>query len=323
MMKEKFIVTQASKGNTFEYRTLNKKFQISNFSLKLGGDTKFEIRNSLSNVRYLIIFIFLFLFFFSSCSAKIASPSTDSSSYELITSLPLEAQFITSDKLAQLYVVTTKNDLIKYNSKGEELFRYSNNTLGELKHVDVTNPFNILLYYPEFLTVLTLNRTLNQTGEFSLFDLNVVDVQAVAMSNDNNIWLYDDVLFQIEKIDRQGEILVNSENLSNQFSKVLQPNFILERDNWLYLNDPDLGVLIFDTYGQYLKVVDVKGLLSFQVLDNQLIYRKENTLESFHLRSLNTMSIELPKGISEEHQISIQREKLFIKKEKVIEIYKY
>ena len=272
-----------------------------------------------------VTLIFLFLLFFSSCSAKITTPTTekDSSSYELIKSLPIEAQFITSDKLAQLYVVTRKNDLIKYDSKGEELFRYTNNTLGELTHVDVTNPFNILLYYPEFLTVLTLNRTLNQSGEFSLFDLNVVDVQAVAMSNDNNIWLYDDVSFQIKKIDRKGEVITASENLSNQFSKVLQPNFILERDNWLYLNDPALGVLIFDTYGQYSKVVDVKGLLNFQVLDDQLVYRKENSLESFHLKSLNTQLIELPKDISKEHQISIQREKLFIKKEKVVEIYKY
>jgi len=144
--------------------------------------------------------VVVLLFFFSSCSAKTPIPvSTDSSSYELIKSLPIEALLITSDKLQQLYVVTSKNDLIKYNSKGEELFRYSNNTLGELKHVDVTDPFNVLLYYPEFLTVLTLNRTLNPTGEFVLFDLNVLDVQSVALSNDNNIWLYDDVSFQIKK----------------------------------------------------------------------------------------------------------------------------
>ena len=320
-MKEKFIDIRATKGKPIEYRILNKEYRISNFSLKLGRDTKFDIRYSLFSVRYSVIFILLFCF--SSCSAKIATPSSDSSSYELIKTLPIEAELITSDKLAQLYVVTTKNDLIKYNSKGEELFRYTNNTLGELKHVDVTNPFNILLYYPEFLTVLTLNRTLNQTGEFSLFDLNVVDVQAVAMSNDNNIWLYDDVSFQVKKIDRKGETLGTSENLSNQFSKALQPNFILERDNWLYLNDKALGVLIFDTYGQYVKTIDVKELLDFQVLDDQLVYRKEDTLEAFHLRSLNTQLIDLPKGILKEHQISIQRERLFVKKEKEIEIYKY
>jgi len=243
--------------------------------------------------------------------------------YQLVKTLPIEAEFITSDKLSQLYVVTPKNDLIKFNSKGEELFRYTNNTLGELKHVDVTNPFNILLYYPEFLTVLTLNRTLNQSGEFSLFDLNVVDVQSVAMSNDNNIWLYDDVSFQIKKVDRKGETLETSENLSNQFSKVLQPNFIVERDNWLYVNDPDLGVLVFDTYGQYTKAIDVKGLLNFQVLDEQLVYRKEEELKSFHLRSLNTMQVELPQDIKKENQLSIQREFLFVKKGKAVEIYKY
>ena len=300
---------------------MNKEYRISNFAIDPKRFPKFDIQYSIFDIRYSIVLILLF--FFSSCSAKISTPSTDSSSYQLVKTLPIEAQFITSDKLAQLYVVTTKNDLIKFNSKGEELFRYTNNTLGELKHVDVTNPFNILLYYPEFLTVLTLNRTLNQSGEFSLFDLNVVDVPSVAMSNDNNIWFYDDVSFQIKKVDRKGETLETSENLSNQFSKVLQPNFIIERDNWLYVNDPDLGILVFDTYGQYTKTIDVNGLLDFQVLDEQLIHRKGSDLHVFHLRSLNTKVLELPENIKEEHQISIQREHLFVKKEKEIVIYKY
>ena len=322
MKKEKFIKVRS------EYRTLNKEYRISKFFLKLNRNTLFDIPCSAFNIRYLLVqqagatFLML-MFFFSSCSAKISTPTTDSSSYQLIKSLPIEAQLITSDKLQQLYVVTSKNHLVKYNSKGEELFRYSNNTLGELKHVDVTDPFNVLLYYPEFLTVLTLNRTLNPTGEFVLFDLNVLDVQSVAMSNDNNIWLYDDVSFQIKKVDRKGETLESSENLSNQFSKVLQPNFIQERDNWLYVNDPTLGVLIFDTFGQYVKTVDVKGLLRFQVLDGQLVYRKEDSLESFHLQSLRTQDIELPEAIVKEHQISIQREHLFVKKEKTVEIYRF
>jgi len=89
------------------------------------------------------------------------------------------------------------------------------------------------------------------------------------------------------------------------------------------LNDPTLGVLIFDTYGQYLKTVDVKGLLRFQVLDNQLVYRRDNSLEAFHLQALRTQVIELPESIRLEDQISIQREHLFVKKEKVVEIYKY
>lgn len=321
MKKEKFIVRLPAKGNAIEYRTLNKEYRISNHGNLLRSMVKFDIRYTLFSVRY--SFVFLFLFFFSSCYAKTVIPSADSSKYQLIKTLPIEAQFITSDKLAQLYVVTTKNDLIKYNSKGEELFRYTNNTLGELKLVDVTDPFNVLLYYPEFLTVLTLNRTLNLSGEFSLFDLNVVDVPSVAMSNDNNIWLYDDVSFQIIKVDRNGETLENSENLNNQFSKMLQPNFIVERDNWLYVNDSELGILVFDTYGQFSKAIDVKGLLDFQVLDNQLVYRKGEELKSFHLQALNKMVIELPQGISKEHQLSIQRERLFVKKEKGVEIYKY
>ena len=52
----------------------------------------------------------------------------------------------------------------------------------------------------------------------------------------------------------------------------LDPNFMLERDNSLYLNDPETGILIFDKYGTYSKTIPVKGLTSFQVFDRKIIY---------------------------------------------------
>jgi len=220
-------------------------------------------------------------------------------------------------------VVTEKNEVIKYSSEGKEIFRFTNNTLGELTHIDVTNPFTLLLYYPDFMTIYTLDRTMNKSGEFSLFDLNLTNVETVGMSNNNNVWIYDNVFYKIKKINRNGEILRESENLRNQLDINLQPNFILERENWLYVNDSELGILVFDIYGQYVKKLDVKNLSSFQVIDNQIIYQEKNELKSFHLQSLQTKIIDLPEGVKTEDQIIIQKNRLFIKKENQVEIYSF
>ena len=275
-----------------------------------------------STIRF-IIYHLSFIILSSSCSAKTAPPPppADTSDYQVIQKITVDAQLMTTDKLGQLYISTTKNEVIKYNPEGKEVFRFSNNTLGKLAHIDVTNPFNILLYYPEYMMIYTLDRTLNKTGEFNLLDLELTDVEAVAMSNDNNVWLYDIIFYKIKKINRKGEVLKESENLSNQFDRPLLPNFILERENWLYVNDPNLGILIFDTFGQHIKTLDFKGLTSFQIFDNQLIFKEKNQLKVFHLQSLVTTIITLPDGVTLDHQVAIQKNKLFVMKNNGVEIF--
>ncbi|MFK8103011.1 MAG: hypothetical protein AB8G15_10820 [Saprospiraceae bacterium] len=245
------------------------------------------------------------------------------STFHYLAQIPVQANFFTTDNLKQVYVVSHKNELIKYNSQLEEVFRFSNNTLGQLTYVDVTNPFNILLYYPDFRALITLDRTLNKTGEFDLFDLDIEEVKAVALSNDNNIWLYDDVTFKIKKINRQGKKLVESDNLSFLLGHTISPNFILEKANKLYVNSPEHGVLIFDLFGRYQHTLSIKGLERFQIEGGHLVYYQAEQLFSFHLKSLLTKSSNIPhpeKGIGALH---IQRATLYLQREKQIELYRF
>ena len=174
------------------------------------------------------------------------------------------------------------------------------------------------------MKIYTLDRTLNKTGEFNFLDLNLTNVETVGMSNDNNVWLYDFVFYKIKKVNHNGEILRESIiNLSNEFENPLQPNFILERENWLYVNDPNLGILVFDIYAQYQKTIDIKNLTYFQIIDNQLIYKEKEQLKSFHLKSLSTQSIDIPKGVTLGNQIAIQKNKLFVRKKDRVEVFNF
>ena len=267
------------------------------------------------------IFICSVVLLMSTCKAP-AVNNTDST-YTFVTKITDQAKFFTTDKLRQIYLVTEKNEVIKYDPSGKELFRYNNNRLGDLKQVDVTNPFNILLYYPAYQTAVTLNRTLSQTGEFQLLDLNLLEVNAIGMSNDNNIWVFDENTSKLKKINGAGAIVLQSNQLNMVLGFLPKPNFILERENMVYLNDPKAGVLVFDNYGQYVKMLDLKGLSDFQVLDNQLIYREKEKLMAFHLQTLTTRSIELPAGIRAEDHIRIQNNRLFVEKDKQLLVYRF
>jgi len=223
-----------------------------------------------------------------------------------------KASFITSDKLLQCYIITQKNELKKYNAEGTLLFQFNNNYLGELQWVDVTDPFNLLLFYPEYLTVITLDRTLSKTGEYQLYDLDIVEVEAVAMSNDNHLWLYDVTSSRIRKIDQQGKLINESGNLSLLLGGRLEANLLMEHNNLIYMNVPDRGILVFDNFATYIKTIPIKNLNRFQLMGQQLIFEENGSVYSFHLQSLLTKKIELPCPYEEGDQLRVQKDILFL-----------
>jgi len=241
--------------------------------------------------------------------------------YSLLHTLNISSPVFTTDQLRNVYTVTKTNEVIKYTPSGQVQFRYNNNTLGTLNFIDATDPFNLLLFYPDFRRVILLDRTLSETGAFDLFNLDVIDVPAVGISSDNNLWIYDDIKFNLKKIDRNGKVVQESNNLSLVLGKTLVPNFILERSNALYVNDPEVGILIFDLFGNYTKTIDIKGLSQFQIVDQQLIYWQDGKLNVFNLKSLQTRSLDLQLPPDEEQMVRIEKDRLYIRTGPSLKIY--
>ena len=249
--------------------------------------------------------------------------TVDSNSIRLVQDLPIASSFFSTDKLGQFYIVNEDEQLIKYSSNGDSLFQFNNHQNGELALVDPTDPFNVLLYYPEFMKVVTLDRTLSPTSEYDLYDLDIVDVPAIGMSNDNNIWIYDNTSFTLKKINRNGKLVVESENLSFQLQTWLQPTFILERGNFVFVNDPFQGIFIFDLFGKYIKTLEFKGLEDFQVENDNIIYQHESSLHVFDMSTLNEIVIPLPTEVNDEDQVQVQKDFIFVRKEERVLVYRF
>lgn len=252
---------------------------------------------------------------------SIGQPESKPLDYSLLHTLDITSPVFTTDQLRNVYTVTKTNEVIKYTPDGKIQFRYNNNTLGNLAFIDATDPFNLLLFYPDFRRVILLDRTLSETGAFDLFNLDVIDVPAVGISSDNNLWIYDDIKFILKKIDRNGKVVQESNNISLVLGKTLTPNFILERSNALYINDPESGILVFDLFGNYTKTIDVKGLTQFQVIDQQLIYWQSGKLHVFNLKSLQTRSMDLQLPPDVEQLVRIEKDRLYVRTGPCLKIY--
>ena len=118
-------------------------------------------------------------------------------------------------------------------------------------------------------------------------------------------------------------MIVESENLSFQLQTWLQPTFILERGNFVFVNDPFQGIFIFDLFGKYIKTLEIKGLEDFQVENDNIIYQTESLLHGFDLSTLNEFAIPLPVEINEEDQVQVQKDFIFVRKKGRVLVYKF
>lgn len=199
------------------------------------------------NCRRAAVFVFFF-FVFAFLSAQ-----NDTVVLKKIRTIPLAAKSISVDPFENIFIVTPENEIVKYDAGGREQFRYSNNRLGEISIFDATSPFNLLAFFPEFNLVQTFDRTLSPTGEFRLFEAGIAQSGALSISSDNNIWLFDDANFSLKKLDKEGRLLLESGNLNLILGHPIEPVFVAERDNFVYLWEPAGGLFVFDIFAKFIR----------------------------------------------------------------------
>lgn len=285
---------------------------------------KFGAAESKGKMAFYLLSLFTCFFFASLLLPARCQQSTPGSrQYTLLYTIPVQAGVFATDKLQQTYVLTLGNEVIKYTADGQLQFTYPNKTLGDAAGIDATNPFHLLLFFPAHQTVLTLDRTLNLSGQFNLLQFGLLRVGAVGMGSDGRLWVYDEADFQLRKIESDGQVITRSNDLSLILGKPVRPVFLIEQNQQVYLSDPELGILIFDIFGQYQKTLPLKNLRSFQVFDDQLVYFADGELRCFHLRALLDVSIELPEGVQPGDQINMQKDRLFVLNKQGINIYKF
>lgn len=236
----------------------------------------------------------ILLLFFLHTAINIAAAQAPKPTLKVLATVNIESRFAEIDRMQQLYVVTDDHTVQKYDNKGVLIKTFNENRLGSLTAVDVSNPFQPLLYFEEYQTVVVLDRSLSELYRFNLNDLGYVQVDAVGISSDNQIWLYDANNFMLKKIDSRGNIQKEGPDLSATLRDDFLPRKLIEQEYSIFVNDPDYGILVFDLFGNYQRTLQILGLNYFQVMQQQLVWMdSEATLHRFHLYSLQEVETDL------------------------------
>lgn len=242
-----------------------------------------------------------------------------SNEYKLIKTVSVNGNLFKTDLLENIYIINSQN-IIKYNSNGEKLYTYNNN-LGNISYVDVSDPLKILVFYNEFNQIIFLDKTLSIIGSPILLDnLELDQIELACSSNTGGFWVYNSQTNQIKLINNNLQVKLQSVSINSILSTNTRPNYMIEKNDYIYLNIPESGIIIFDKFGTYNKIIPIKNLNAFQIFNNNIIYYKNNKLFSFEVEKLIEKSIDIP-DTSNVKDVRIEQNKLYILKDKELAIY--
>src|SRR6201987_4573105 len=196
------------------------------------------------------------------------------------------SDFFTTDNLGNTYLIKGE-EIKKYSQTGDLLKIFSNKTTGKITSLDATNPLRILVFYKDFATILIIDDLLSQNGDpMNLLDYSLEQSDAICTSFNNGIWFFNRENMELVRLDETFKPVVNTGNLNRLLSADFKPNFMLEHNGYLYLNNPAEGVYVFDIYGTYFKTIPIKNLQRFQVKDNNIFYYLGGVLKSYNIKDL-------------------------------------
>ncbi len=195
-----------------------------------------------------------------------------------------------------LNVYTIKNaEIKKYRSDGGFSFRFSDNQLGDVGLFDVTYPLRPFVLYPDLNYLILLDNTLsNNRGRINLLDRGIGLGSVGCSSVQNHFWIYDAMNFSLIRMNENFKDVAKTGNLSQILRVELNPVFMVEFNNRVYMNNPATGILVFDIFGTYIKTIPLKGLNNFQVFGDIITYFKDNTIHIYQTKTFQEENLSLP-----------------------------
>ncbi len=293
--------------------------------------------NTLAKITGLII-AFVVLIGFSSAywldgenselhSSLHVAETVSTGNYQLISKVPTSARYLTTDFLKFAYIITNNNEVIKYDSLGRAVAKYSNNRYGNLTSIDATSPFNVLLFYKDEATVVTVDMRLGKRMLFRLGEIqNMRNISAVCLSEDNYIWLFDANENKLKKVDHSYNIIKESIDLSTILGQRIAPTHMVERGGLVFVSVPRMGIIMFDVFGNYYSSVSnseigTNTIPQFQIVNRNMVFFEDGQMSIFRIGPNTKNRISIPNTLYTQ-DVKVEKGRLYILDRQELHFYK-
>ncbi len=246
-------------------------------------------------------------FYITLCSLllvfKLAATKDSTEPFKLLKTITGSYTNFNVDNMGNVFLISPSNQIKKLNSNFDSVGVFNDiRKYGNISYIDVSNPLKILVYYKDFATVLVLDRFLNTRNIIDLRKQNIFQVNAICLSYDNNIWLFDELDSRIKKIDETGKIISQTADFRLLFEEIHNPSQMIDADGWLYTYNAKQGWLVFDYYGGLKKTFPFSGWKDVQVKDKLLAGRDSTAIVSSPADKGNVLST----GVTEKKTLLLE-----------------
>jgi hypothetical protein len=261
----------------------------------------------------------IFCLFFSFC---FVSNAQNDSSFTPVKKIKGDITAFAADNFDNIYLLNSSDQLKKLNEKGDSVAVFNNvRKYGKVAQINVSNPLRVLLYYKDFATVVILDRLLNVRSTIDLRKQEIFQVQAVCLSYDNKIWLYDEFEHKLKKIDEDGKLLFATTDFRQLFDEAFSFTSISDQDGFLYLYDKYKGVYVFDYYGALKNIFSLTGYDNFNAVGKFITGTRHDSLMRYQPSNLLMQEVKLPENFRQAQSILFTATKAYALKKNELDIY--
>lgn len=242
--------------------------------------------------------------------------------WDLIESIKLNAKDIETDRMGNLYAISESNQLYKFDQNGKLIGTLNYAYLGNMSHIDASNPLELYVYYKELNSVVFLDNNLAFRGKLNFADVGISISSAMGRSNTNGIWVFDLGTMQLKRLNKDGSLVQESGNI-RQFVQAenFNPTSIVDNGLRIYVCDSTSGILVFDLFANYLKTIPIKGLQELRLNQEVLFYRNQGKLIRYKLSTFERDTMDLP--LDELDDFCIEQDRLYLLNNQGVKIYRY
>jgi hypothetical protein len=195
--------------------------------------------------------------------------------FSLERQLPVTSKSFEVDALGNIYLLTDYN-IYKLTPKGDTVVFYSAKNHGTISQLDVSIPHKPIVLFKESGKIVELDFTLTENpSPVFLFQYGIMRPNLVTHAFSNGgYWVYDAAKFELINLGKNLKINTTTGNLMLLTTlKDFNPTQLFEKDDLIYLADPNNGVLVFDVFGTYIKTHHIKAFSEIQPFGEGFIFQ--------------------------------------------------
>ena len=214
--------------------------------------------------------------------------------FQFLAKIDTVAKLASVDNFGNLFVVTLKNEVLKFNPQGKFLWNYTNKTFGDISQLDVTDPLRVILFYAGFQQIMVLNNNLSEISRYSFNQNPEKQITFIASANNNGFWVYDQINRELRKLTNSFTDDLQTGNIYQRNGFDMQANFMVSDEQYVFINDVKEGVRVFDQYGNFVKTAVIEAENEFEVNGSEIYFFTDQKLMGYNYLTFKQKEVLLP-----------------------------